>query len=109
MADKSKFGIKKEAGKMIKVVSKHYVKEDKVDEFIEYAKRMVEATVKEEGCISYGLFQDVKDQKILTFIEEWEDMESLEKHKTTEHVTRIVPILRSLDEKPGDLNIYKQL
>lgn len=94
---------------MIKVVSKHFVKEDKVEEFIENAKRMVEATVKEEGCISYGLFQDENDPKILTFIEEWEDISALEKHKTTEHVKSIVPILKNLDKRPGDLNIYKQL
>jgi len=94
---------------MIKVVSKHYVKEDKVQEFIENARKMVEATLKEEGCVSYGLFQDEKDPKILTFIEEWEDIEALEKHKTTEHFASIVPILKSLDEKPGDLNVYKKL
>ncbi|MGI5997269.1 MAG: putative quinol monooxygenase [Lutispora sp.] len=94
---------------MIKVVSKHFVKEDKVEEFIENAKRMVEATVKEEGCISYGLFQDENDPKILTFIEEWEDKEALEKHKTTEHFKSVVPFLKTLDERPGDLNTYKKL
>ncbi|SHJ19838.1 Quinol monooxygenase YgiN [Lutispora thermophila DSM 19022] len=94
---------------MIKVVSKHYVKENKIQEFVENAARMVEATRKEEGCISYGLFQDDNDPKILTFIEEWESKEALEKHKTTEHFTNIVPILKKLDEKPGELNIYNQV
>jgi len=93
---------------VIKLVSKHYVKEDKVNEFIENAKKLVEATRKEEGCISYGLFQDLNDPKILTFIEEWEDTAALEKHKNTEHFKMIVPILKNLDERPGDLNIYKQ-
>lgn len=94
---------------MLKVVSKHYVKEDKVEAFIELAKKMVEATVKEEGCIKYELFQDSEDPKVLTFIEEWEDRAALEKHKAAEHFVTIVPVLRSFDEKPGDLNRYNKV
>jgi len=55
------------------------------------------------------LFQDENDPKILTFIEEWEDKEALEKHKTTEHFKSVVPFLKTLDERPGDLNTYKKL
>lgn len=94
---------------MLKVVSKHYVKGDKVEAFIELAKQMAEATVKEDGCIKYELFQDTEDPKVLTFIEAWEDNAALEKHKAAEHFVRIVPVLRSYDEKPGDLNRYIKL
>ena len=45
---------------MIKVVAKHYVTEDKVNVFLEHAKPLVEETLKEDGCIEYGLFQDEK-------------------------------------------------
>lgn len=94
---------------MLKVVAKHYVKEDKVEEFIELAKKMVEETVKEDGCIKYELFQDTEDPKVLTFIEEWEDRAALERHKATEHFVTIVPVLRSFDEKPGDINRYNRI
>ena len=94
---------------MIKVVAKHFVKEDKVDEFLELGKKLVEATVKEQGCIKYELFQDVKDPKILTMIEEWENNDVLSKHMNSEHFTEIVPILSSFMEKPAEMNLYKKL
>ncbi|MBC8060658.1 MAG: antibiotic biosynthesis monooxygenase [Clostridiaceae bacterium] len=94
---------------MVKVVAKHFVKEDKINEFIELAKNLVEATVKEEGCIEYKLFQDLKDSKILTIIEEWEDKTALDKHMDSEHFIEIVPILSSFMEKPAEMNLYKNL
>lgn len=94
---------------MIKVVAKHYVKEDKVGAFIKSAKKMVEATLKEDGCIEYGLFRDEKDNRILTMIEEWEDKEALDKHMMSEHFLNIVPILRSFDEKPAEINLYRKV
>lgn len=94
---------------MIKVVAKHFVKEDKVNEFLELAKKLVEATLKEEGNIKYELFQDVKNSKIITMIEEWEDKDVLNKHMNSEHFVEIVPILSSFMEKPAEMNLYKKL
>ena len=94
---------------MINVIAKHYVKEDKVADFIENAKKLQEETLKEEGCIKYGLFQDVKDPGILTMIEEWKNNEALDKHMASEHFSNIVPILRGFDEKPTEINLYRKV
>ena len=94
---------------MVKVVAKHFVKEEKIDEFVEQAKKLVEATLKEKGNIKYELFQDLKDPKILTMIEEWESKEVLDKHMNSEHFTEIVPLLSSFMEKPAEMNLYKKL
>lgn len=94
---------------MVQVVSKHLVKGDKINDFIENARELVEKTLKEEGCINYGLYQDQKDSNVLTFIEEWESGAALDKHMTTEHFCRIVPILKDFDERQGDLNKYNKV
>lgn len=94
---------------MIKVVAKHYVKEDKVNAFLEHAKPLIEETLKEDGCIEYGLFQDEKDPRILTMIEKWEDKAALDKHMMSEHFCNIVPILRGFDEKPTEVNLYRKV
>lgn len=94
---------------MINVVAKHFVKEDKVAEFIEKAKKLVECTLKEEGCIKYGLFQDENNPAILTIIEEWENKDALDKHMKTEHFLSIVSALGALDEKPKEINLYKKV
>jgi len=94
---------------MVKVLAKHFVKADKIDEFIELAKKLVEATITEAGCVKYQLFQDLKDPKILTIIEEWENKAALDKHMDSEHFLEIVPILSSFMEKPAEINSYKEI
>jgi quinol monooxygenase YgiN len=95
--------------KMIKVVAKGFAQEDKVNEVIEMCKELVELTRKEEGCISYELYQDINDSTILTFIEEWESQEALDKHNKSEHFTRIVPMKGKLMAKPTEVTIYNKV
>lgn len=94
---------------MIKVVAKNYIKEEKVDEVLEIIKELIEETRKEEGCIKYELFQDVKNKGVITFIEEWENMEALQKHMESEHFKRIVPKVQSYTEKEMEINLYTKL
>lgn len=94
---------------MIKVVAKSYAKEDKLDKILELSREMVENTVKEEGCIKYELFQDLKDSRVMIIIEEWESEEALNRHIVSEHFKRIIPLLNVLREKPSEMNICKKL
>lgn len=94
---------------MLKVVAKSFYKEDKIEEILELAKELVAATVKEEGCIKYEMYQDEKDKSILTMMEEWEDKQALEKHMKSEHFQRIVPLIGQYATKPGEINIYKKV
>lgn len=92
---------------MLKLVAKFIVKEDRIEEFKNYAEELVEETRKEEGCISYQLFQDVNDSKILTFIEEWENQEAIDNHNNSKHITEALPkLIATLKEEPV-LNINK--
>jgi len=94
---------------MVKVVAKNFLVGDKIGEFIELSKELVQATRKEEGCITYEMYQDEKDSTIITMIEEWESRESLDKHLQSEHFTRIVPMLGKLMVKVTDINVYIKL
>lgn len=94
---------------MIKVTAKHLVKEEKIKEFIHYAKKLVSATINEDGCIKYELFQDEQNPKILTIIEEWENKEVLDLHMKSPHFVELVPILNEFNEKDTDVNLYKKI
>lgn len=94
---------------MVKVVARNYIQEHKIEEVIELYKELVELTRKEEGCIKYELYQDEKDKKIVTMIEEWENREALEAHLKSEHFTRIVPMLGKFRLKETDMNVYNKL
>lgn len=94
---------------MIKVVARNFAQEEKLHEIIELYKELVELTRKEEGCLKYELYQDEKDPRIITMVEEWESREALEDHFKAEHFVRIVPKVKKYMVKEADLNIYNKL
>lgn len=94
---------------MLKLVAKFIVKEDKIEEFKKYSEELVAETRKENGCISYQLFQDINDSKILTFIEEWENQKSIDNHNNSKHITALLPkLMETLKEDPV-LNINQMV
>ncbi len=95
---------------MIKVVAKNYIKADKLSEFLNIAKQLVKDTnEKDAGCIRYELFQDTSDSKILTIIEEWDDMKSLNEHMQAKHFKEATSAFPDFLEKPGEVNLYEKL
>lgn len=94
---------------MIKIVAKNYIKADKVQEIIALAKKLVQETIqKDKGCIRYELFQDLSNPQILTFIEEWENKEALDRHMS-KHFKEIVPYVAECSEKTGETSLYQKL
>lgn len=91
---------------MIKVVSRAVVKFSKIGEYTEMALKLADETRKEEGCISYDLYRNRDKENILTFIEEWKDMDFLEKHFNTSHFKKYVPLLEEMREA-SQLDIYE--
>ncbi|PJJ27254.1 putative quinol monooxygenase [Lacrimispora celerecrescens] len=95
---------------MIKVVAENFIKSEKVEEFIVLAKQLVQDTRQNDaGCIRYELLQDIKDQQLLTILEEWEDQEALNKHMAPKHFKEAIALFADLVEKPGNINLYKTL
>ncbi|MBC2724673.1 putative quinol monooxygenase [Desulfosporosinus sp.] len=90
---------------MIKVIAKLTIKEDRVEEFKTLVPGLVEETRKEEGCLSYQLFQDLKNKKVLTFIEDWESMEALQRHMKSKHFQEAMPKIAELQEKEMELSV----
>ena len=94
---------------MVKVVAKSTNKEGTLEEFKSVVAHLVAETRKEEGCISYQLFQDVKDRNVFTFIEEWQSQEALQSHMKSKHFTEAMPKLAQVREKDSEVNIYTLL
>ena len=90
----------------IRVVAKNYVKPEKIQEFIDLCKKLVEESVKEEGCMDYGLYQELDNPGILTMLEEWRDKSNLDKHLNSNHFREIFPLLSEYLEKETEINMY---
>ncbi|MDR1885591.1 MAG: antibiotic biosynthesis monooxygenase [Synergistaceae bacterium] len=59
------------------------------DKLIEALRPCVDATRKEDGCISYSLFAKTEDEIGLMFVEQWESKDALRKHLATDHFKRM--------------------
>lgn len=93
---------------MIKVIARSVIKENHLSDALQIYKLLVAETVKESGCITYELFQELDDPNSLTLIEEWENIEALQHHTQTPHFVTLVDQL-SLYEKELPVLLYKKL
>ena len=94
---------------MFKIVARLTVKADKIDEFKKTAEELVRKSSEEEGNIFYTLNQDTQDEQKFSFIECWKDDEAMNVHKTSEHFTRIFPILSGMAVGSGPNELYKEV
>lgn len=53
-------------------------------------RKLVVATLQEDGCLEYRLHSDVSDKHQFIFIEEWESRESLDKHSNSKHFAELL-------------------
>ncbi len=92
---------------MIIVIADIYLKEGKQEEFIISAKDCVNATVKEEGNISYELKSDVLNPNKFTFVETWESKEALDLHMKEEHFKDFSNAISEICMKPADIKVFE--
>jgi quinol monooxygenase YgiN len=92
---------------VIKVVAKSEIKNNQIEAYKKLAQELAQETRKEQGCISYELFQDVQNNNVFTFIETWEDQDALERHLRSSHFEKIVPQMALIKEKQSEINVYR--
>ena len=93
---------------MITIIAKSIIKEGSKEYFKKNAKELINESRKEEGCISYNLYEDLKNKEIMVFLEEWKDEKSIEMHKNSEHYKRIIPILNKFRKGPSEITLLKK-
>jgi len=91
---------------MIKVTAKCFIKKESIEDFKTYTSKLIDETRKEEGCLAYELYQEVNDETVFSFIEEWKDMESLGRHIDSKHCKEIFPKMEKLYSKEMEVNFY---
>ncbi len=59
---------------------------DRAEELKSICHGLIEPTRKEQGCISYELFQDTTNPGRFTFIENWQSKKHLDVHLNSTHL-----------------------
>jgi quinol monooxygenase YgiN len=70
----------------LKVVAIAETSTEKAEELKSICLGLIEPTRKENGCISYELYQDTTNPGRFTFIEHWQSKEHLDIHLKTPHL-----------------------
>jgi quinol monooxygenase YgiN len=78
---------KKMNEKTLTVVAISETTPEKAEELKSICLGLIEPTRKEEGCISYELYQDITNPGKFTFVENWKSEEHLNIHLKSPHLT----------------------
>lgn len=81
------------------VVAKIVAKKDLMASVKSELLKIIPPTRKEDGCISYNLFQDNDNPAVFFFFENWESAEHLEKHMNTAHFKELVAAIGGITEE----------
>lgn len=72
-------------------------------------KKLVDGSVKEQGCIAYELYQHKDDPLRYVIKEEWTDEEALDAHRNTPHHKYFLHVTPVLLERPAELKVLVRL
>ena len=94
---------------MITVVAQFEVKPAELDKFLQHCDELIAETRKENGCLSYHLYQNTQQPNQDSFIELLQNQAVLDTHSASAHFTRIVPTLIEACEKAPVIQLYTQI
>lgn len=69
---------------------------EKRQEVVALSKELVAASLKDNGCVAYDLFESATRPDVLMICETWHDAESLSAHEQATHFTTLVPKIQEL-------------
>lgn len=62
------------------------------------ARELVAASLADDGCVAYDLFESATRPDVLLICETWRDAAALAAHEQTAHFTTLVPRMEQLGE-----------
>lgn len=90
------------------IVAKLSVKPEKIKEFTEVAKGMIENSNKEAGCKFYQLFQDPYDNTKFVFVEEYKNQAAVDEHFAADYFKAFGPKITDLVTAPAQIKIISK-
>jgi quinol monooxygenase YgiN len=87
------------------IVAKMQVKPDKVKDFIEAAKEMIEKSNKEPGCKSYQLYQDPYNNAMFVFVEEYKNQAAIDAHFASDYFKAFGPRISDMIAEQARIKI----
>ena len=83
---------------MLRLNCFYQAKEGRLAEALAAAKELTAASIKQDGCIAYDVFESATRPGILIICETWRDEASLAAHSASEPFVKCVAILNDAGE-----------
>jgi len=80
-----KYDNEERTGDELRIIAVMKVKPESIEDIKPIFQAVVTGSQQEEGCISYNLYQDIKDNTKFVMVEEWKSQAAIDFHNTTEH------------------------
>ncbi len=71
--------------------------------------KMVEETLKEDGCLNYDLHVALDDPRVYLFYENWESKAALDKHMQTAHFIHLSSLVAELFSEHPEIKLFEHL
>ena len=76
------------------------------EELISTVKELAAASLKDEGCVAYDLFESATRRDVLMICETWSDAKALGAHEQAWHFTTLVPRIHQLGEMKAEKFVF---
>ena len=76
------------------------------EELISTVKELAAASLKDEGCVAYDLFESATRRDVLMICETWSDAKALAAHEQASHFTTLVPRIHPLGELKAEKFVF---
>lgn len=87
------------------IVAKVLVKPEKIKDFTEAAKEMIENSNKESGCKFYQLYQDPYENTKFVFVEQYVNQAAVDAHFASDYFKGFGPKIADLVTEPAQIKI----
>ena len=91
---------------MILITGTVEVAEENRAGFLKAAERQVTSSLKEEGCLGYGCFEDAWQRNRFTFVERWRDQAAVQIHFAKDYSREFMVATRKLVSKGTGVEIH---
>lgn len=71
---------------------------DNRDEVLSAAKRLTAASLLQDGCVAYDIFESATRPEVMLICETWRDQAALDAHSASDVFVREVGLMQSLAE-----------
>ncbi|WP_321379905.1 putative quinol monooxygenase [Trichococcus shcherbakoviae] len=90
---------------MIVINAEFYIIPEQKQQFLNEISELIKESRKEEGCLSYQIYQAVTDENNFVMVEKWENPQAIELHNTMSHLQNFAKKVPNYSRKAPQITV----